>query len=142
MSLQEGLEDYNIEWDPYNLDGTKVKVRIFEEIMDSIDFASPEEDENENGTLTDAQLREIFYTTPEEIHYSDPVHSREQRSSTRGREQKVKDTVGVICRSLTWFRNKIVDEIQQSHEVRSRLDLKCPCESFSDNMISLCRMPT
>jgi hypothetical protein len=124
MSLQDqNGEFYDFGWDPNNLDSTKVNIRVLEEIMDGMDYANPEEVVQEiptDGALTDEQLRAIFYTSnvgPNQSSNPTTKAPIERRTSVRGREKKIQETVNVICKGLTWYQNKIVHEIEHSQEV-------------------------
>jgi hypothetical protein len=121
MSLQErkDQDSYEYKWDPNNLDAMRMKLRVYEEILHGIDCATPEF-QNEDGApvMTDEELREMFFSagvSEEEIRLSSASVGM-GRSSGR-KDQKTHDTVAMICRGLTWYRNKLVDEIQSSHEV-------------------------
>eukprot|EP01033_Poteriospumella_lacustris_P004825 gene4826-3460_t len=120
MSLQErkDQDSYEYKWDPNNLDAMRMKLRVYEEILHGIDCATPEF-QNEDGApvMTDEELREMFFSagvSEEEIRLSSASVGM-GRSSGR-KDQKTHDTVAMICRGLTWYRNKLVDEIQSSHE--------------------------
>lgn len=137
MSLQErkDQESYEYKWDPNNLDAVRMKLRVYEEILDGIDCATPEF-QNEDGApvMTDDELREMFFSagvSEEEIRLSSASVGL-GRSSGR-KDQKTHDTVAMICRGLTWYRNKLVDEIQSSHEVRNAWRLSfCLCVCNDD----------
>lgn len=119
LSLQEERDQENPEyiWDPNNLDSVRVKLRVYEEILDSIDFAPSEFGEevlNNNNVLSDEDLRDIFFSAgvpEEEIRLSASTPIR-----TRKRDRRTQETVSMICRGLSWYQAKIVDEIQLSHE--------------------------
>lgn len=140
LSLQEEREQesYEYAWNPSNLESVRVKLRVYEEILDGIDFTTPEfgdEYTNQimsnrssgtgnnwgNNVLSDEELREIFYSAG--------VSEEEIRMSTNGgiahtpikRDRPSQDTVAMICRGLTFYQSKIVDEIQSSHEVILRM---------------------
>lgn len=128
MSLQERREQENYEykWDASNLDAVRTKLRIYEEILDSIDYSTPEfhnESTNHQAdsslALSDEELREIFYSagvSEEEIRLSSGGVVNNNRFPMK-RDRKAQETVNMVCRGLSWYRNKVVDEVQSSHEV-------------------------
>ncbi len=118
ISLQEGN---HYRFDPYDLGDTFDQIRSMEEVMDSIAIDSQDDDDKDR--LTNEQLREIFFmsdgpnfagSSQFDTYYNDSTG----RPSSRGREKHIQDTVRVICQNLTWYRKKIVQEIEHSREVR------------------------
>ena len=141
------LDEYQLTWDPSNLNDTKDRVKIYEEIVDGhLGLHDGILQDNRSGSpISDLQIREIFgypveshVTTEERISTTslssfsqpnsdiggietqlNPHHRRlDRRPTTRGREQMIKETVHSICRSLRWYQNKIVRQIESSKEVR------------------------
>lgn len=144
MSL---LDEYNLSWDPRNLDDTKDRVKIYEEIVDGHLGVNEDvlQDFSSSSPISELQIREMFGQYPTEAagnvldervsttslssfsHHTNDLggvldlmqpHPRiERRHTTRGREQMIQDSVHSICRSLRWYQNKIVKEIESSKEV-------------------------
>lgn len=140
LSLQEERDQENPEytWDPNNLDSVRVKLRVYEEILDSIDFAPSEFGEeviNSNNVLSDEDLRDIFFSAgvpEEEIRLSASTPIR-----TRKRDRRTQDTVSMICRGLSWYQAKVVDEIQLSHEVGISLYILYVSKCFKKGFLLL-----
>ena len=145
MSL---LDEYKLTWDPRNLDDTKDRVKIYEEIVDG-HYDGLLQDMRSDSPLSEQQIRDIFgYDTVTGSHVMGPTEDRtsttslssysqplselggfdtmpsrsqrpvERRPTVRGREQMIQDTVHSVCRSLRWYQEKIVKEIESSKEVR------------------------
>lgn len=131
MSL---LEECDLTWNSNNLDETKERLRAYEDIVDEhLGLREREYVEEDDGApISDSQLKALFFGQSED-DFSPPSRSGRRgtssrrtsehnmsRNSTRGGEQKIKDTVNTICRSLRWYQTKIVNEIETTSEVSYR----------------------
>jgi hypothetical protein len=120
------LDEYELYWDPTHLEDTKDRVKRYENIVNEQLFLM----EDEGAPLADAQIRDLFFSSLDSdkmisedsnvkpAEYSPTVSER--ISATR--EQKLKETVDSIRRSLRWYQGKIVKQIQSTNEVRNAMD--------------------
>jgi hypothetical protein len=134
MSL---MDEFDLKFNPDNLNDTKYRLRVYEDIVDEHLGIKDREDEDSGCPITDSQVRVLFYGNDGDDFFSRgssvaSISNRKEkdssrrssdrlfqprRMSSRGREQKIKDTVQAICRSLKWYQSKIVSEIEATSEV-------------------------
>lgn len=128
MSL---IDEFDLQFNPQNLGETKGRLKFYEDIVDEHLGLRDREGElfYPDGRVSDSQLKTLFY--PNDEDFGSHASSRKgptikpTRISSRGREQKIKDTVGAICRSLKWYQTKILNEIEKSSEVCLICQLQC-----------------
>lgn len=135
------LDEYDLYFDPTHLEDTKDRVKMYEDIVDEQLLILDTKTEDDNAPLRDSQIRDLFGfsssldsekmlaggTAPrsadENNRNNNPKSSDfspvflERRSASK--EQKLKETVDSICRSLRWYQNKIVKQIESTSEVRT-----------------------
>ena len=126
ISLSESdANDFDLNWNPNDLNDTKNKLRLYEEIVDDqlvLDDTFPDQ-----TPLSEAQVQSIFY--PDVSNSSPSVSNRlytgdvSRRSFGIGREQRVKDVVSTISHNLRWYQNKIVQEIESTNEYKTLANL-------------------
>lgn len=136
------LDEYDLFFDPTHLEDTKDRVKMYEDIVDEQLLILDTKGDDDNAPLRDSQIRDLFgfsssldsdkmlaggtappqprgddgnnrITGPKPPDYSPTFLERRSMS----KEQKLKETVDSICRSLRWYQNKIVKQIESTSEV-------------------------
>jgi hypothetical protein len=114
------LDEYELYFDPAHLQDTKERVKRYEDIVnEQLVILS----EDEGAPLADAQIRDLFFSSLDSdkmvsddsnkgFEYS-PSNSERYTSQ---KDQKLKETVDSIRRSLRWYQHKIVKQIESTTE--------------------------
>lgn len=145
MSL---MEDADMDFDPYNLEDARDRIKQIETIVDEhliSDQVDTTTDALDSEPISNAQIREIFAVT--EVRLSSKgstpqlnnsgAQSYRERDSTdsifsafslgpdtplsggKKKEQMQKDTVISLRWKLQWYQKKVVQQIEDTHEVSS-----------------------
>jgi hypothetical protein len=124
-------DEYSLSWDPTHLEDTFDRVKMYENIVNEHlisldgrldDYATP---------ISDSQIRDIFFSSLDSEENSSKLISNIDASSklvgpasptnsekkSFSKDQKLKETVDSIRRSLRWYQNKIVQQIESTNEV-------------------------
>lgn len=116
MSL---LDEFNLHWNPSNLDEVFHQIGSFEQKINDLMGMSDINREIEQQPLSDVHIKELFgldgyYDSKENSNLSlDPF----QDFYLEGNERKNRDTIYSINKSLKWYKEKVVKETERTSSV-------------------------
>ena len=151
MSL---MEDFELDWDPFNLEEAREKIKsideLVEESLSTEPFSEPVSSRVNSEPISSAQIRELFALTDNPTTnksnktgtpvvsyniqtYRDSTDSLDRYSQFSGvetphmsrrpsnvkKDAPSKDTILSIRWKLRWYQKKIVNQIEETHEVRT-----------------------